>query len=581
MDNDDLGVQRASFKRSATLILPVKQYAKRIRHGEPVASSSTSGACPRMPTPTLRNNKAVDSPEPLEEYECPICNKDLSSLNSVYLREKHVDNCLKNQAEEARSTTPDGQQRQISSSSEDANYVLAKQLHTAVDSFGNVCVFCGRLLSEMTLIDKTGHIYTCLDALISNGPAELCPNRELNKGYKGLVDVRSCPICNACSDVFVEGTFAKKAMHLRNCSKRHNIGRLKLWDLLQKSIIVSASLQPIDGTPGPEHSSDSTDSKSLSPANNESSLDDNRSPQLSPLQSNRSLTIAEAESRHRSTIEGRAKEEETFKDIVPLEILDEDDVPNSTEDTAVKTKHERGNEQHCKKSTSLKDNNLGEDMYEIKQEWRSYLDEVKCDDEYRSAGSSPESYEKYLSDGETDVAEGSRMHSISETVGNSERVPTESRKSLLTTEKTSLKDQYPGDDDEIAVLDDVNGIDSDSSCKAAKRSSNLEEKVQLMHLFGSIIGLPSSEADSRNSSQESVVSLRKSAMDIAGNQKIRHLALLTLDKLLFSSNFSLEAIYKFPGQTPGNCSGDNQQVPAWLENEIASVTDMIRDMQVH
>ncbi|CEJ00807.1 hypothetical protein RMCBS344292_14854 [Rhizopus microsporus] len=130
----------------------------------------------------------------LETYTCPICEVDLTDINSSYLRQKHVEKCMDNPSDEIIDTLD--------------------------------CFFCGKALSHMNMARRQIHINHCLD----NVEEELKKKKD---GQLSLLETLTiCPVCHE-STPFDRRCLKQKIVHIKQCRSLFNLSMPQLIQRLR------------------------------------------------------------------------------------------------------------------------------------------------------------------------------------------------------------------------------------------------------------------------------------------------------------------------------------------------------------
>ncbi|KAI8982612.1 hypothetical protein BDB01DRAFT_723797 [Pilobolus umbonatus] len=130
------------------------------------------------------------------EYACPICSKDLTSMTSSYLRQRHIDKCL---------SEPPKDEQNLS------------------------CFFCNKNLSHFTQTQTEQHINRCLDTEESN-KQKLDDSLFAGQSVPFLDTLEICPCCHEFTP-FLNKSLKVKVKHIKQCAK-HN--KISIPQLLQK-----------------------------------------------------------------------------------------------------------------------------------------------------------------------------------------------------------------------------------------------------------------------------------------------------------------------------------------------------------
>lgn len=153
----------------------------------------------------------------LEEYACPICNKDITNVKSSYFRQKHVEDCM---------------------------LIESKPQEDEELEF-NDCVFCGKNLIHFSSKRRQVHIDTCLDV------ADDLEKQHQESMFAGqhvpfLSTLDLCPVCHEFGP-FENRTLKQKIVHIKQCAKRNQLSVPQLlkkfqwigWGHIPMSAVVS------------------------------------------------------------------------------------------------------------------------------------------------------------------------------------------------------------------------------------------------------------------------------------------------------------------------------------------------------
>lgn len=121
----------------------------------------------------------------LGEYHCPICQKELTDIQSSYLRQQHVEQCL---------------QQQPAKEEEEHEF--------------QYCLFCGKDVSHLKGLRVDIHFSRCLDSL-----------EEENTSIFETLDV-----CPCCHEPFRRN---RRLQHIKQCMNRRGMTMVQLFRKLQ------------------------------------------------------------------------------------------------------------------------------------------------------------------------------------------------------------------------------------------------------------------------------------------------------------------------------------------------------------
>jgi hypothetical protein len=139
----------------------------------------------------------------LTEYACPICSNDLSSIKSSYMRQRHVEECMKSNT--------------------------FTESHDDSLEFDD-CIFCGKILSHMNLTRRQIHLNTCLDDIKDEPETPRSEPVFAGQRMPFLETLSICPICHE-STSFDQRRLKQKVAHIKQCRKQYG---LSVSQLLQK-----------------------------------------------------------------------------------------------------------------------------------------------------------------------------------------------------------------------------------------------------------------------------------------------------------------------------------------------------------
>ncbi|KAI9309483.1 hypothetical protein BJ944DRAFT_236078 [Cunninghamella echinulata] len=201
-----------------------------------ITSSSSSNTINTTDTTFINNNSnnnAIDyknnvniesftssSTTSLGEYQCPICNTDLTHIKTSYSRQTHVDQCLSEMA-----TVNDGS---------DTNNNDIAQENREEDLFLDYCHFCGKDISQLLGNRKENHYDQCLNTLEKEQEMEayIKKQEKLNTfAGQSLPFLQKLDICPSCHDIMKPKDLRSKITHIKKCIKQHHVS---IQQIIQK-----------------------------------------------------------------------------------------------------------------------------------------------------------------------------------------------------------------------------------------------------------------------------------------------------------------------------------------------------------
>ncbi|KAL9544807.1 hypothetical protein MBANPS3_007439 [Mucor bainieri] len=170
-----------------------------IKEEEIIPSELDTSTCNDYP----QGSSSTSNENSLEDYACPICNENLTSVKSSYLRQKHVEECI------AIESTPKVEQEL---------------------EFDD-CVFCGKNLMHFNSTRRQVHINRCLDT------ADELEKQHQESMFAGqhvpfLSTLDLCPVCHEF-DPFENRTLKQKIVHIKQCARRNQLSIPQLLKKLQ------------------------------------------------------------------------------------------------------------------------------------------------------------------------------------------------------------------------------------------------------------------------------------------------------------------------------------------------------------
>ncbi|KAK4521325.1 uncharacterized protein ATC70_011940 [Mucor velutinosus] len=174
----------------------------------PELGISTQNGNPQDSSSTSKENS-------LDDYACPICSENLTSVKSSYLRQQHVEECI------SIESTP--------------------QLEQELEF--DDCVFCGKNLTHFNSTRRQVHINRCLDA------ADELEKQHQKSMFAGqhvpfLSTLELCPVCHEV-DPFENRTLKQKIVHVKQCARQN---QMSLPQLLKKLQWIGWGHMPVPAT---------------------------------------------------------------------------------------------------------------------------------------------------------------------------------------------------------------------------------------------------------------------------------------------------------------------------------------------
>ncbi|CAO3599110.1 unnamed protein product [Absidia cylindrospora] len=165
-------------------------------------------------SPKSRQKATENIPATLGEYYCPICNKDLSTFNTSYSRQQHIDGCL-------TSTVDD--------ITEENGTVRADGSDQSMESlFMDYCSFCGKSIKHLKGVHKERHFDQCLTAIETE--QRLTEQQQQLTTYAGhsIPFLQNLDICIVCHDTLPGSSLRSKITHIKRCAAQKSLTMTQL-----------------------------------------------------------------------------------------------------------------------------------------------------------------------------------------------------------------------------------------------------------------------------------------------------------------------------------------------------------------
>lgn len=195
---DSKGIKKVEEKYACSVIKNIEEGYVIKKEGEELASLSLPLS---IPSSSASISKVEEEEKKLEEYACPICNKDLTLTKSSYLRQNHVEACISSSASTAKEETLE---------------------------FDD-CIFCAKSLSRFNQKQRQVHLNNCLDQ-VQSAEKEKEASSFAGQHVPFLQTLEICPVCHEVTP-FLNKTIKQKIQHAKQCAKQN---KLSLVDLLKK-----------------------------------------------------------------------------------------------------------------------------------------------------------------------------------------------------------------------------------------------------------------------------------------------------------------------------------------------------------
>ncbi|ORX50905.1 hypothetical protein DM01DRAFT_1337504 [Hesseltinella vesiculosa] len=209
----------APRRKVKSLSLNRKHEAHRQPSPDPFLTSSTLPRDWNDPAETAASiscipSRSISLPAPaqptaatFEEYQCPICNKDLSHLKSSFGRQQHVDHCLAGLSCTSPNIHDDG---------------------NTDNDLARTCLFCAKNVQHLKGSHLEHHYERCL-ARLDNAARE-----ERNSTFAGqasfLKQLTACPVCH---DSLPSRSLRTNMAHMKRCGRDHQLTMVQLMRKIQ------------------------------------------------------------------------------------------------------------------------------------------------------------------------------------------------------------------------------------------------------------------------------------------------------------------------------------------------------------